>query len=234
MLLAYLDESYTTERYFIAAVIVPEASARPLDEALENIVTKASLSYGGLDRETELHAHELVAGIRGWKPMHPVLRARIGIYHDAIQAIVDHRAEVILRGVHSERLRARYSKPDHPHSVVLTHLIERIDEHAEARDELALMIADQIDKEDTHRRNLWFCQRNGTWGYRGHAITRVVDTLHFAPSKASRLLQAADMVAYLGRRHFAHTETNAQAKREWGALWERLQPAVWHAQCWLP
>jgi hypothetical protein len=234
VLLAYVDESYTTERYFLAAVVVPEASARPLTSALDTLVAKAALAYPGLPTAAELHAHDLVNARRDWAALRPMLRARIGVYNDAIQAVVDHRAQVIVRGVDIPRLRARYPTPAHPHSVVLGHLIERVDEYAAARNELALMIADEIDQQDAHRRDLWSYQRLGTWGYRGHAITRIVDTLHFAPSESSRLLQAADLVAFLYRRVHAHTETDPRAAREWASTWARLFPAVSHSWCWQP
>jgi hypothetical protein len=234
VLLAYVDESYTTERYYMAAAVVPEASARPLTTALDQVVAKAAVAYGGLDLQAELHAHDLVNARRDWTSLKPALRARIGIYNDAIQALVDHDVHVIVRGVDITRLRARYTLPDHPHSVVLSHLIERIDEYATDRAELALMIADEIDQQDAHRRDLWSYQRIGTLGYRSRTITRIVDTLHFAPSKASRLLQAADLVAYLYRRVHAHTETDPRAAREWSSTWTRLLPAVGHSWCWRP
>lgn len=234
MLLAYLDESYTPECYYIAALIVPEASAAPLTEALDRIVQKVAAQHPGFDAEAELHAHHLVAGKGEWAPVRQMLRVRIGVYQDSLRAIVDHGAELIVRGVDVPRLQRRYTDPDHPHSLVLTFLIERVDDYARAKGQLALMIADEIDQMDEHRRNLWFVQRNGTWGYRARPIKNIVDTLHFTPSKASRLLQAADLAVFLYRRRQTHTETDARAERQWEILWKMLQPIIAYHGCWRP
>lgn len=234
MLLAYLDESYTADFYYMAALVVPQAAVAPLGDALDAIVMKASTTYEGLDPRAEFHANALLAGKGDWKPLRDVMRARLGIYEDVIQTIVDYEASVILRGVDRRRLVARYPKPVHPHSIVLNHLIERVDEYAKKRNDLAILFADEVDQQDVHRRQLWHCQRNGTWGYRGHPITHVIDTMYFAPSHASRLLQAADMVAHLYRRRQCHVETDPRSERAWASLWERLEPAVTHSRCWRP
>lgn len=234
MLLAYLDESYTDNRYYMGAVLVPEAMARPLTQDLDEIVARAVAGVSGMTPEAELHAYEIVSGKKAWAPLRPGLRARIGVYHAAIQAVRDRGCSVILRGVDVDRLNQRYSTPEDAHGLVLGHLIERINDFAQDRDEQVLMIADEIDLHDTYRRNLWYYQRNGTWGYRARAIDRIVDTLHFAPSSASRLLQAADLATYLYRRRNGHEETDPRAEREWDRLWERIAPAVQHARCWVP
>lgn len=234
MLLAYLDESYTKERYYVGALIVPDTSAQPITDALDEIVRNAAAQHPAVSPEAELHAYELVGGKGDWGPIHPKHRVRIAVYQDALQAMADHGAKLIVRGVDIPRLNQRYTAPDHPHNVVLTHLIERVDDYARDKDELALMIADEIDQEDEHRRNLWFLQRNGTWGWRARPINQIVDTLHFAPSKSSRLLQAADLAVYLYRRRRTHKETDARAERAYADLEARLQPMLAHHHCWMP
>ncbi len=234
MLLAYLDESYSDTRYYLGAVLVGAEAAKAIAAAFDAIVEKAAAAYPELDSQAELHAHELVHGKGDWAPLQSMMRVRIGIYNDAIQAIADAGAKVIIRGVDIERLNQRYAQPDHPHGIVLGHLIERINDHAEARDTHSLMIADEIDERDTYQRDLWLCQRNGSWGYRARPIDRVIDTLYFAPSRASRLLQAADLAVYLYRRIHAHVEADARAEQAWKALWERLEPSIAYAWCWMP
>ena len=63
---------------------------------------------------------------------------------------------------------------------------------------------------------------------------RVIDTLHFAPSHSSRLVQAADLVAFLARRIATHTETDPRAEQEYATMWKRIEPKVWHQHCWVP
>jgi hypothetical protein len=234
VLLTYLDESYTKERYLIAALMVPDAQARGLTAALDKVVKGAAWDYPVSD-EAELHAHEIFAGKGDWQRMAPMIRARIGVYDKALQAIADHDVTVIIRSVDITGLDRRYpSGHDHPHSVVLTHLIERVDEYAAAVDERALLIADEVSGQDGYRRDLWLYQRSQTWGYRARKIERVVDTIHFAPSSSSRLVQAADLVAFLARRIKVHVETDERAKKANEALWSRIEPKIHHQGCWWP
>jgi hypothetical protein len=235
VLLTYVDESYTKERYFIAALLVPDTQASSLARALDRIVEEACYTYGQIDSRAELHGYDLVSGKGDWLRLAPQIRVRIGIYNKALQAIADHDVSVIIRSVDIPRLDRRYaSGHDHPHSIVLTHLLERIDECAGAKGELALVIADEVNDQDDYRRDLWDYQRSGTWGYRSSKLTRIVDTIHFAPSRASRLVQAADLIAYMARRIRTHVETDERAKRANTALWARLQPKIYHEWCWYP
>ncbi|MGH3833292.1 MAG: hypothetical protein ACRDRS_23130, partial [Pseudonocardiaceae bacterium] len=73
----------------------------------------------------------------------------------------------------------------------------------------------------------------GTLGYRHRRITQIVDTLHFAPSSASRLVQGVDLIAFLYHRIKTTPDTaDARATRANTALWRRIQPRVAHCLCW--
>jgi hypothetical protein len=235
VLLTYLDESYTIERYFIAALLVPDGEASSLTEALDKVVREAYLEHGRIEKTTELHGAEIVNSKGDWKRLKSNLEARIEVYNAALQAIADHDVAIIFRHVDIVGLDKRYpSGHDHPHSIVLTHLIERVDEYAESVGQTALLIADEVDGQDDYRRELWQYQRSATWGYRSRKITQVVDTLHFAPSSSSRLVQAADLLAFLVRRIAAHTETDARAKAAFHAMWDRITPRIRHHGGWWP
>lgn len=235
MLLTYLDESYTKERYFIAALLVPDGEAVSLTAALDKIVEDTMWDHGGVSAKAELHGHDLVNAKKDWERLAPKVRVRIGVYNKALQAVADHDVKIIIRSVDKVGLDRRYPDGhDHEHGVVMTHLVERIDEYAEKVGQYALLIADEVDGQDGYRRDLWSYQRTATWGYRSRQITQIVDTLHFAPSSASRLVQAADLIAFMARRIATHTETDARAKQANDALWARLQPKIIHNDCWWP
>lgn len=234
MLLTYVDESYTKERYFIAALMVRDDAARSLTAALDKVVEDTMSDHGGVSSATELHGYDLVAGKSDWQRLAPKIRVRIGVYNKALQAIADHNVEIIIRSVDIAGLDRRHPRGhDHPHSIVMTHLVERVDEHAQ-RLEQALLIADEVSEQDSYRRDLWHYQRSSTWGYRSRRITRVVDTLHFASSSASRLVQAADLVVYLARRRATHVESDPRAKQANEALRARITSCVVHDGCWWP
>ena len=158
------------------------------------------------------------------------------MYDKAFQAIADHDVTVIIRSILLQGLDRRYpSGHDHPHSVVLTHLIERVDEYAGISSASALSsLQTEVSGQDDYRRDLWRYQRSHTWGYHAHQINNVVDTIHFAPVSSSRLVQAADLVAFLARRIEAHVETDQPSQRANDALWARIEPRIHHQWCWWP
>lgn len=235
MLLAYADESYTKQRYYVAAVVVDGDQIGSLTKAMDQIVRETAFDHGRIKLDSELHAYDLISGINAWEGLDQKVRARISVYKRVLDAIVAHGALIISRGVDIPRLDARHpGGHDHPHSVVLTFLIEELDRLAANKQDHALLIADEVSGQDGYRRDLWNYQQSSTWGYMSRRITRVVDTIHFAPSHASRLVQAADMVAFLIRRRETVTETDDRAERAYTMLRETIAPAVWSAKCWFP
>ena len=159
----------------------------------------------------ELHGHEIFHAKGAWSDVPP--RARVGVFDDVIEAVAAQDVRVIARGLDIVGQQARYSQPDPPHTVVLQHLLERVDEYVTSVGEYALVIADEVDAQAKHRADLSTYREVGTLGYRHRKLTRIVDTLHFAPSNASRLVQAADVIAFLYRRVFTCEETDERSRR---------------------
>lgn len=235
MLLAYADESYTRERYYIAAVVVDGAMVGKLSRALDQVVEETADDHGGVHTRAELHAHDLVGGSGDWFRLAPKIRVRIGVYQRALDALVDHDTKIIYRGVDIPALDARYpGGHDHPHSIALNFLIEDLDAYAAREGEYALLIADEVGDQNQYRRDLWSYQQSGTWGWKSRQITRVVDTIHFAPSHASRLVQAADLAVFLHRRIRTHQETDQRAQRAWEKLYDTVRPLVITDKTWIP
>lgn len=239
MQLVYVDESYCEECYYMAALLVPETEIQVLTTALDSVTRRATANYDGIRPTSELHGHDLFQGKGAWEPLKLMPRARIGVYDQALRAIADHNVAVIIRGVMSQRLRDRYgNRALHPHAIALAHLLERCDEHLEAVDDFGLVIADepgQVEQQLEYRTDLRRYQNVGTLGYRHRRITRIVDTLHFPPSSASRLVQAVDLIVFLYHRIKTTPETaDARAVRANAALWQRIQPCVAHCYCWRP
>jgi len=236
VLLAYVDESYDAKWpiYWIAALVCPENVLGPLSSALDAVVENAAESYAGIEARAELHGHALLQGKDDWRPLAPMVRARIGIYNGTFDAISSYDVKIMIRGVHVHRLNERYTYPHHPHTVVLQHLLERVDIFAANADQSALVIADEVDRANEYRRDLWRYQRQSTPGWRARRLTNIVDTIHFAPSHASRLVQAADMIAYLKGRMMSGADRDDRAKRANERLWERITPRVYHDDYWYP
>jgi hypothetical protein len=230
--LAYVDESYTSDLYFVAAVVVDDACASALGPALDDVVIRASQRHPGVKDTAELHGHSIFHGKDDWTGLPP--RARINIYDQVMRAIGDHRADVFLRGIDRNRQAARYSRPDPPHDVVLQHLLERLNDFGRRLREPVLVIADEIHEHDRHRSNLRDFRQFGTPGYRSSTLPMILDTLHFVPSKHSRLIQAADMVAFLHCRRRCRTDTDPRAQRANDLLWSRIGGRIRHQGTWHP
>lgn len=62
-----------------------------------------------------------------------------------IEAVASQNARIILRAMDVAGQQARYNRPDPPHTVVLQHLLERVDECMTGLGEYALVIADEVD-----------------------------------------------------------------------------------------
>ncbi|MGH3426110.1 MAG: DUF3800 domain-containing protein [Candidatus Dormibacteraceae bacterium] len=231
MLLAYVDESYTQDWFTMSALLVDGPAAVALTADLDAVATRAASSYG-LPSDVELHGQEIFQARRGWRSVEP--RARINIFDDVIEAVAGRDVTVIARAMDVMGQRARYVSPDAPHSVVLQHLLERVDECVTVRGDYALVIADEVDGQAQHRADLSSYREVGTRGYRQRKLTRIVDTLHFAPSHASRLVQAADVITFLFRRVFTHVEGDSRSRNVKNAMWRRLEPRVHHQLCWFP
>lgn len=240
MLLTYVDESYDRDHYWMVALVVAEKHLRPLHRALDSVVSKAADHYP-VDRHAELHGHALVQARDDWTRMgnkgHNMVRARIGVYADAMKAIGAHDVRVIVRGLDLRPHRGDHVGPEacpSPHEVVLRQLLEEICEHVQVRDELALVIADEIEGADDHRRHFRDYQQAAVGGNMSDNLPCLVDTIHFAPSKASRLLQAADLIAYLHRRLVSGQDSDSRARKANEMLWAQVAPRVVHSHCWVP
>ncbi len=231
MLLTYVDESYTDDWFAMAALLVDGPEAVTLTDELNRVATAAAKAYD-LDVGVELHGHEIFHAGGAWKGV-PV-RARVGVFDDVIEAVAARDVRVIARAMDVVGQRARYRVPDPAHTVVLQHLLERVDECVTSLGDYALVIADEVEGQARHRADLSSYREVGTTGYRHRKVTRIVDTLHFAPSHASRLVQAADVITFLYRRAFTHQETDDRSRKAKIAMWNRLGPRVHHQLCWFP
>lgn len=235
MRLAYIDESYTHDFYFIAAVIVDDASSQGLHQALSDVAEKARLAYLPTQpAPLELHGYPLFHGDGEWAPIKHHIRALISVYDQAMRAIGGQDVQIILRGLDVRRLKARYTDPWPEHQVVLQHTLERLNEFGRSVSEQVLVIADEINDPNRHRAQLHSFRQAGTPGYRSSKLDHIVDTIHFVPSQHSRLVQAADLVAFLHRRRMTVQETNAKQAAAIQRVWGHVAHRIHHDLTWQP
>lgn len=100
-------------------------------------------------------------------------------------------------------------------------LTEEIDAHCDPQGQRIICIADECGKQAAVRADLRRFRDQGTWGYRARTITNIVDTIHFAPSSESRLIQAVDMLAFIYGRQMT-TTGNPRSLAATAALWRKV------------
>lgn len=233
MLLAYLDESYDKLYYLIAAVTVPGDEVASLTQALDDVAADAAARFGAIQEDGELHGAEIVGGRGGWGKV--ALEDRLDVYRSALDAIARHEVGILCHSMDRVAQQKLYgSRTSHPHPWVLSFLVEAVDRYAAVAQTPVLLIADDVDDSDLYRSQVRHYQQHNTGGWKPRKLTQVVDTLHFAPSNVSRLLQAADLVAFVMRRVLSKCDTDPRGKAAMDDLWDRIWPRNKHWGVWIP
>lgn len=225
MLLAFVDESDRADFRSFSAVIADESATKSLTDDLNAIVRQASVDYG-IPPTTEIHGHPMFHGKHEWKGVGA--RARANLHEKVIDAILDSDVIILLRSVYESRLRDRQARNNYPvnfpaEQVCFQHILQRIDQVAKQRHAYALVIADERGDRERHRERFATYQTEGTPGVYMHTtLSSLLDTVHFAPSHRSRMLQAADIVAFTYQRHMTVSESDRRAQVVMDRLWCKL------------
>ncbi|MDP3967207.1 MAG: DUF3800 domain-containing protein [Nocardioides sp.] len=226
MLLAYVDESDHGDFRCFAAVVADEDATKELTDRLNAVVRQASVDFG-IPATTEIHGHPLFHGKESWKIVGH--RARAGIHERVIDAVLDADVTLLLRSVSERRLVARQEHRNYPvrfpaEQICFQHVLQRVNKLAERRQTYALVIADERGDRERHRERFATYQTEGTPGVYMHTtLSSLLDTVHFAPSHHSRMLQAADMLAFTYRRYRTVEETDPRAQKIMDRMWRKLE-----------
>jgi len=225
VLLCYVDESNHEDFHGFAAVLADEHATKNLTRNLNKIMRQASVDYG-IPPTTEFHAHPMFHGKEAWSTIG--VRARVGLFFKVVNAIMAEDIVVLLRSVSAHRLAARQNAQNYPvrfppEQVCFQHILQRADRVAGDKRTHALIIADNRSDRERHRERFATYQTRGTPGVYMHTtLDRLLDTVHFAPSHQSRMLQAADMLAFIYRRHQTVAESDPRAVVAMQKLWNLI------------
>ncbi|MCL9666020.1 DUF3800 domain-containing protein [Curtobacterium albidum] len=234
MLLCFVDESFKRDLYGFAGVVVDADRTKWLTGRLNDLV--ASLGDYSVPARAEVHAHPVFHGKDVWSALPP--RLRVKVFIDVIDAVRHCGATVLLRGVVPQRLaryqdERRFADRHAPEQVAFLHLLQRLDRIAETRGTHALVIADERSDRERHRERFAVYQAYGTPGTYMHTrLERLLDTVHFAPSHHSRMLQVADLIAFVWVRSRTVVETDPRQARTIAQLVDVIErqsvdPGVW-------
>ncbi len=233
MLLAYLDESHNTELYCIPALMLSDQAAADLSSGMDELMNELCSEYDSIFPDTEFHSTDIFYRRNGWESL-PELNASFKIYQRIVDVIVRYDISIACRGVNIDGLKRRYFSEADAHDVALTFTLERIQKQARDLDSKCLVIADEIGaKQSLYRRNFKWYQQHGTWGPGSIKLDRLIDTVHFAPSKTSRLLQAADIMAYAWLKK-EQKSIGPRAKKYFDDTWNKFWPKVYMDSVWNP
>jgi len=216
MRLAYLDETYTKSRFCIVALVIPSDEARALEDRLDAVVERTP----DVDRHAELHGYCLDDGSDDWAPLKDKPQARATAYRRAVAALCETNGlYLIVGGVNLDKVDWNTQTND-PHEWALRFVVEKI--HREFPGESILTICDDVNQREKYRRAFAEFKRNGTGGGAPCDLRGFVDGLHFAPSHHSRLVQAADLAAYVYRRVSISVPANVKGAAFYSELWGKL------------
>lgn len=197
--LAFLDESYSQDAYFISAFVIPAEHLGRLDETVRELLGSLSLVLG--TPPPELHAHELMSGVRAWAPIAGKTRLKISILLRTLKVVQSIPGAVVFaEGTDVQRLKARYRYPENPHTTTFRHLLEQLDNWATNIGARVGLVADDIVTKNEHQMELRTYKEFGTGGYFPRVIRSVDGPIQFLDSRESPGLQVADTLAYLFRR----------------------------------
>jgi uncharacterized protein DUF3800 len=198
----YVDESgshglsHGNRAYVIAGVAIHEADIAPLGDLLRDIV-KDVVPEGELAGPYELHAAELRRPRSGsvWKGSDGQMRRRL--LERGLHAIADFEEHDPQRPL---RVFVDVLAPEGPHEREgYGRLMNRFDDWLAELGERGIVISDVSWREDDIQKWARRWRRSESrWG----TLDQLVEVPLFADSKASRLLQAADLMAWSCWRRF--------------------------------
>lgn len=208
--LVYFDEVKPhgdAQPYFwVAGIVVPMKLVPELEEQV-SALSLACFGDAGLSRATEFHAAKIYHRKDNFKSW-PDRAKRIEVLCK-LAKIID-RPSVIgkVYACIDPRLMTSDTANDNLYAHAFHHFTERVNTYLFKVDGKGLLIGDLDTAAITERSAAALSEyrRTGTPYQFGHRLGRFVDTVHFSPSHLSRMLQLADVHAWL-RQYFRGTRS---------------------------
>ncbi|MDR0960738.1 MAG: DUF3800 domain-containing protein [Propionibacteriaceae bacterium] len=236
----FADESYTERDtdHYVATLLMTESQVVSLEDGFARIREGIHPSYG-ISPNMEFHAHEMMQGKGGWSS----LRGRVGdavrLYGRLIEAIVESGAQAAVQGVDVESLNQRFSYPAKPYEVGMRRALEQVNLWCESGNGgKAQIIADEVGLSNVDAQTLFGRVIDGSSlaassSHPGRLLN-IDDSVKFVDSSGCTGVQAADLVAYIVRRHTEVANQHPKASRATRSLFNRLKPVLRYSNKWRP
>ena len=229
MLLTYIDESETKSTYYLIALTADGDAIKSVEKQFAETVQIIKTKHQ-IPTDIEFHASDIAYGTNAWQILKGNVEASRAILERLCKIVAASGAVVHIRGIDLKTYE-KYYADQNPHRPAFAFLVERIHDYVSIRGENSLVICDEIYMQKSLRTDLNRYQSTGTFGYKPRIVTEIVDTVYFAPSSTSRMLQAADLVAYV------HSQWRSQHKVEkrreaYSEMWSYLLPCIKETSAW--
>lgn len=161
-------------------------------EAQVNEVSNTAFGSRVLKRETEFHGIEICGGKGNFKGI--TLDVRLQVLQQLLATIA---SEHVIRGyvkiIPANIIRS--TRP--PAEIAFMYLVEKVDELFKNRGTVGMLFGDYDEPQvGPSVASLSEFRNGGTLWSRKREITNIIDTVHFARSHHSRLIQLADVYLY--------------------------------------
>jgi Protein of unknown function (DUF3800) len=221
----------TSTAYYLVALAVHGKHARALEDAATELLVR---HFGEECRRPgfECKGSDLYRGSGPCAGMSPA--ARVELYGELLALLTTHQASVGWVAIDKVRLARRYATPMHPHKLAFIYLMEQIERFLRARHEYGLIVSDEEKAVESQvMEDLWRYKEMGTsFGYSPMDLTCIVDNVHWVKSHNSRLMQLADLCAYLCQREARDRGKTSATALAVQRLWESVVPRIWSGRVW--
>jgi hypothetical protein len=223
MLIAFTDESYSSEMYFQGAFVIDSE----LLENLNQLILEAS-EYArgfGVEPGTEFHGHSIMSATKGWEPLGRNFHMKKAIYSHVLRRISNSGGTLIIEGVDITRLNQRYKYPRSPHEITHKGLLDKLDRFAESKGETIQIYSDSVNSEMRLAQLFTLYQIHSTSGLYPRYLKSIIQVQH-VDSHLHSGIQIADLCIYLFRRFRDHNESQERTKRDVESMWNILTPTI--------
>jgi len=177
--------------YWLGGISVPDTSIPEIEE-LVNLISEEVFGTRVLNKETEFHGIEICRGKGNFKNRE--VSERLEILDQLLKVITRDDIIRIKVLIHPENLV--YTN-ESPAQIAFMYLIEQAEKHFTDSNSLGMIFGDYDEPAiGTTVASLSKFRKGGTKWARGKEISHIIDTVHFAKSHHSRLIQLADIFLY--------------------------------------
>ena len=209
MLLIYYDEvKYdppTQTSFWLGGIGVDEKDAQAVEQQM-NELSKSVFGSPYLDKGTEFHGIEICQGKGSFKGVD--FEERCDVLAELLKICASDPVRRLYVEIRPENFVATSDEPD---EIAFMFFIEQANKLLSAEDRLGMLFGDY--DEPTIGPSVVSLSRfknTGTYWARSETIDRLVDTVHFAKSHHSRLIQLADVFLYC-RQFYSASAFDAEA-----------------------